>query len=310
MAVAADLYITDDTLTLTPLEGVVVNIYDSVSTFVSSGTSGVDGHVALLLPAGIYEARAFKLGVVFSNPFRFEVLDPLPVGGTNTFDIEGAVTDLLPVAIDPRLCRCSGRFIGFSNDPKANVLVRISSKAEAGTQVPKLVDGNLVCVQDLSIRTDSNGYLFLDLLRTGEYYLMFAGEDEVAWNFKVPDRSSVNLVDLLFPQPVRLNWDQVVAPGNAVSVQVGQTVEVPLSVMFSDYLERAEGIWKVVTLDNSNPEVVNTAVSANNSKSTLTVVGVVVGTSSISASVIPGSIPDRVPAVTGILPALSVTVTP
>jgi hypothetical protein len=306
MAVSANIYVQDTALAPAAISGVVVNVYDGVTlAFVTSATTGVDGLAALLLPAATYEARFFKQGVIFPNPVRFEIKDPLGVGETNDFDVSGTLTTL-PVATDPRVCRCTGRFMGLANTPLEGVTVCFSAKGEAGTQTPKIVDGNLVSEVTRTLKTDSSGYLTIDLVRGGEFYVYFSGEEDQSWNIKVPDRSSINLIDLLFPTPMAVQWDADVAPGNAVSVAVGASLEIPYVILYSDY-ETSDLRPNVLTIDNSDATVVQ--VESSTTTGILFIKGLVVGTSTIVASVNLEQIPARIPAPGEVPPHLLITVT-
>lgn len=238
MATSVVITVLDTEVSPQPIEGVIVTVYDSVdSVEQAQATTNSSGQAVFTLPgttgSGItYEVRAFKLGVRFANPFGIQVQEP--VVSTNTFNLTGLLLTL-PASTDPRVCRCTGRFLGFDNKPLCGVMVRLFEKGDVGEQVPKIVDGNLISQSAVEYHTDKDGYVHIDLLRTGEYYVSFAGEEDVNWEILVPDQASVNLIDLMFPQPVTLTWDQTVAPGNAVSLAVGTTLSVPFTILFSDY---------------------------------------------------------------------------
>ena len=174
MAVPVDLYVMDDSASPAPIVGAVVGVYDP-TTFASiaqATTSGLDGRAAFLLPGTTspgtaYEVRAFKLGARFANPFSIQILEPI-VGALNQFDISGTLVGELPAATDPRLCRCTARFMNLANSPVANASVRIATKVDINEQAPMIVDGNLISSEVMAVQTDSYGYLSVDLVRGGE----------------------------------------------------------------------------------------------------------------------------------------------
>lgn len=306
MAVAVNVFVKDTEAAPSAIQGVVVSVFDSITLAqIASATTDVNGRAAFLLGAGTYEVRLLKIGVLFNNPVAIAVVDPVVPPNTNDFDTTGTLLTL-PVSVDPRKCRCTGRFFGIDGGPQVNSLVRIYSKGDYGDQVPKIVDGNLISGEAFNLHTDSNGYVTVDLYRTGQYWLVFAGEDETAWTLTVPDRSSANLVELVFPVAVLIEWDPTDAPGNAVSLAVGESKEVHFTVRFSNYIDYSESVTKKVTFDNSEPNLVDATVSSETA--IMVVLGKAAGVSTIQASVNLDEIPNRVPP-PGVLPnALTVTV--
>lgn len=309
MPVPVDIFVADNSPSPAPISGVFVSVLDP-ATFAVVATSTTDGsgRAAFSLPGSAtpgtpYEVRFFKLGVVFQNPMGIKVLDP--VATTNKFDMSGTLL-VLPTATDPRVCRCTGRFMSFSNTPIAGAVVRFMAKAQSGTQTPKIVDGNLVSAEALATKTDADGLVSLDLYRSAEYYITFSGEDDVVWNILVPDRSAANLIELIHPQPVLLKWDQAVAPGNAVSVPVGTTLLVPYTLVYSDYEETAEGSMKWITFINSDDALASVGFSTG----AVAVEGLAAGVMNVTTEMLPNLLPVRVPPYSIVAPPLVVTVTP
>lgn len=311
MAVAVNIYIKDSAVIPQAIASVVVNVYDpSTMSLIASASSDVNGRAAFLLdgtpdPGTTYEVRFFKMGVLFPNPRLIAVKNPLPPLETNNFDVTGTL-QTIPVATDPRLCRCTGQFVNYKNQPVADILIRVAALAESGFQTPKVVDGNMVSPSAMEFRTDSNGRVSFDLLRTGEYYVMFAGEDDTVWNICVPDRSSANLIELIHPQPVLLEWNQTDAPGNAISVHIEETKNVRFSITFSDYVTRTDGLDKWVELTNSDGAVME--LDFYTTEATAIVKGLSVGTAQVTVSVKPELLPPRLPDYSITAPALNVTV--
>lgn len=301
-----DVFVKSDAATQDALQGVSIAVVDVLdASFVAMATTDSSGRAAFLLPGAVdpgkmYELRLFKLGVFFRNPAFINVID----GDLNKFDASGTV---LPpdVATDGRLCRCTGRFVNFSNQPIPNATVRIAAKAEAGAQVPKIVDGNMVSADVMEFQTDDHGMLVVDLFRGGQYFVNFSGDSDNAWEIWVPDRPSVNLIDLIHPRPVRLDWDSTVAPDAAVTVKAGDSVTIPISILFSDFEVLTEGLSPWITLTSSDEQVATVALSSDK----VVITGMTTGQASVSVGLLPGPAPAQVPPPNILALPLAVTVT-
>jgi hypothetical protein len=311
MTIPVDIIITDDAVSPSPIEGVMAIVVAKDSSVVlATGMSNSSGAVSFALPGsaeGIdYEVRFFKLGVIFNGPCLIDVIDPVPDGQTNRFVVQGTLLTI-PIATDPRVCRCTGRFMSMSNRPLGGVVVRFKAVSEIGHERPKIVDNNLIANQTLHVATNNEGFASVDLIRGGIYYVTFAGNDDDVWNLTVPDRASANLIDLIFPYPVVLNWDQEAAPANAISFEVGEQVEVPFTMLFSDFQERAKDLTKYVTFVNSDNEVAKLSISDVRMVATLE--GLKPGVSEIVVETKEGLLPSRVPPYSVQAHTLLVTVT-
>lgn len=300
MAVPVNVYVFDETVTKVPLAGVTVAVFNpSTMAQVAAGVTDVDGMAALLLTGGTYEARFFKQGFIFSNPLSMLVLEPATQ--PNGFEVGAHAVGVFGVPIDPALCRCVGRFVNLKNQPMPNAMVRISAEMEIYSKSPKVAYGNMVGSSAMEFRTDSNGFVVIDLLRTGKFWLTFAGEEDISWNFVVPDRASVNLIDLIHPQLMSMAYEAV---GNAVSLAVGGVVEVPITVEFSDYQDHSDSLNNLVTITNNDPAIADITLSGPK----LVITGVSVGSTTVTAEAIAGLFPTRLPNSSFEMPTLSVTV--
>lgn len=254
---AVDIYINDDGLVPQPILDVFVGIYDQTTfDLVASAVTVEDGRAAFVLTASAdpgtqYEVRLFKLGVLFRNPFAINVISPLGVGQTNRFDVYGHPRTVL-ASSDPNCCRCTGTFVDFSNRPLSGVILRVTQRTS--DPVPKVINGNAVGTQGMTFRTSGDGYVSFDLVRGSEYLVILSSDEDDAREIVVPDRDSVNLVDLMYPFPVALDWDDTVAPGNVVSLAVGESLTVPFTVLFSSFEVRAEllGAYVDITIADSS----------------------------------------------------------
>lgn len=341
MAVSANVFVKDTQLVPQPISGVVVNVYNAITlAFVTSGTTDGLGQASFLLPGSVspgtnYELRFFKSGVIFTNPKLVAVLEPVAPPNTNDFDVSGIVVTN-PVATDPRMCRCTGQFINYSGLPVPDTLVRVLAIQGAGGltqppdaplpppwlvplqplppnilsgfQVPKVLDGKMVSVQAMEFKTDVNGKVSFDLIRNGQYFITFAGEEDQIWCVVVPDQSSANLINLIHPEPVSLTWDATDAPGNAISVAVGASDTVKFSVLFSNAISYAKNLSHVITFTNSDGDLADVVYDSGNGELALT--GRAVGVINVTVSVKPNMTPARIPTYAIAAAPLVVTITP
>jgi len=272
------ILVQDDTVTPAAIEGVVVNVYDGITkAYVAQATTDATGLASFVLtgepdPGKTYEVRLFKVGALFANPFTIAVFD----SGTNDFEVAGTLLDL-EVATDPNLCRCTGRFMGFDLQPRANKLVRFSAEVENKTV--QIVNGDIVAASDHEVRTDDNGYVKVDLVRGAVYWLIFAGDEDNSWKVTIPNRASVNLIELIHPAPGSLDWDDTDAPGDAVSLAVGESKDVSMTLTLTSY-ETDEYVGNWLDFDNDDTDVVSASVQKN----VLTLSGLTAGTANITVT--------------------------
>lgn len=306
MAVATNIYIFDDSLTPEPVNGVVVNVYNSTTfALVASATSNSAGRAAFSLPGSTspgttYEVRLFKLGVIFSNPLFIQVIEP--VVSNNDFNVTGILLTL-ETATDPRCCRCTGRFLDYSNRPVPNILVRILAQAITNGQIPKIVDGNLISPEAMNLRTDENGFIKVDLLQGAKYWIMFSGEDDNVVQITIPTRSSINLIDVMYPQPVLFEWDQAAAPGNTISLATNTQTLINGALTFSDYSVITSGFSSWLVFTSSDDSVAN--LGSNDTGLNICTLSPGITTISVAASPL---LPSRVPANALVAPSLTVMV--
>lgn len=293
MAVPVNVFVTAESV---PVQGVEVHLFDPALSmlFVASAMTDAAGKAAFLVPGAAtpgkqYEVRFFKIGYVFPNPRLIEVLEPASPTISNDYDVLGEVVGDFGIPANPRLCRCVGRMLNYSQQPVRNGLVRVTANVHLPKKTPKIVDGMLVATEVMETRTDNEGYFFFDLIRTGEYFVTFAGETDQLWNIKVPDLSSFNIVELMHPQPLVMSWGMT---GNLLVVGVGATVELPLTLLFSDNIIRTELLPAWVEFMNSDPDVIDVLFVNGN---TLRITGRVPGSAVVTPNVIPGLLPARIP---------------
>lgn len=293
-----------DQQTPTPLEieNVLVRVFNSAGdTFITQNYTDVNGIADFTLdgddPPNEYQIRMSKTGVAFDgslgddskSPQLIEVWSPpaSSPSGTNDFTVKGE-TFSRPVATDPRLCRASGFFRRADGQPYPNLDLIFSPRFK-----PAIVDGDSVMWGQLNGRTDANGYFEIDLFRNGEYSVMVESLEDCPILLVVPDASSENLVDLLFPVV-----SQVVFAPTSVSISVGEEVDVVPTVTASDQ-QVLEGTASADVKYTVSDEAVAT-VSVGNDK--LIITGVASGSAQVDV--------ERLDESVVVIPDAGVTYTP
>jgi uncharacterized protein YjdB len=191
-----------------PIENVLVRMFNAAGdVFISQDYTDVLGIADFTLdgddPPNEYTIRLSKQGVAFDgglgddskSPQLIEVYTP-PAGspsGTNDFTVRGQ-TFTRPVATDPRLCRLSGFFRRSDGEPYAWLDFRFKPCFK-----PAIVDGDGVLWGTIDARTDEDGYIEIDLFRGGEYRVLVETLDDDERLIVIPDVSSENIVEILFP---------------------------------------------------------------------------------------------------------------
>lgn len=207
------------------LEGVVARVFNQDGSRVySQHTTDAEGKVSLLLPSGAtYQVRMYKFGVSF-EPALLEVKEQVK----NAFNVHGDVFEW-PQATDSRLCAASGFFRDITGAPRANQDFHFVADFN-----PFVLDGAGVATDRQSVRSNKDGWVTISLVRNAIYGVTMEGWQDQFRRVIVPDRPSVNLAHLLFPRV-----DRVVRGGGEddVSVHVGCTVTVPLTVLTTDFRE-------------------------------------------------------------------------
>lgn len=230
-----------------PLEGLLVRVYDDTDTYVTQNTTSLVGGEAYAeftlngeVAGEAYSIRLVKNGVAFDGllgddsetPQGIMVYDPpagAPVTGTNYFQVQGQ-TFSRPASTDPRLCKASGFFKDVAGRPLADVAIRFIN-----LNSPLIVDGDGVVGDKVWGRTDEDGYFECELYRNGEYRASMENYDIQLRVVCVPDASSVNLPDLLFPVVVSTVYDP-----DPIAVAVDATVDVEVTYTDSTGIERTD----------------------------------------------------------------------
>lgn len=288
-------YITDQSAN--PILGVLVRVFDSTgATFITQDYTvdvGGDAVAEVTLdgddPPIEYTIRLSKTGVAFDgslgddskSPQSVEVYSPAAAAptGKNDFDLQGETFER-PTATDPRLCRASGFFKDGAGRPLANLDIYLINQF-----LPAIVDEAGVVGERLDMRTDEDGYVQVDLYRGGEYRAMVqslqaaeadnTGAIVFPREIVVPDRSSVNIVDLLLPIVAEVTWDPA-----SVSVPAGDTLDLTPTIKSSDYRELTGIASGDVSYEVEDTDIATVECQADK----LVVTGVAAGTTNLVVS--------------------------
>lgn len=216
-----DVHIVDQLSS--PIEGVLVKVYDPTgATFYTQATTNAEGVASMLLETLGYTMRLYKFQSGFAQPQHFVVNAPPAV---NSFNVQGE-SFVLPLATDPRLCRCSGYFRDLDGSPKRYLDIHA-----IGQFAPILLDDAAVISEERHLRTDENGYAQVDLIRGAKYWgrveslgsaMAAAGTSTDLRCISVPDAASASLPNLLLPIVDKI----VVSPVGPYSLTVGSEVTV------------------------------------------------------------------------------------
>lgn len=288
-----------------PVSGAAVTVFDSAANYSAGAITDVNGRVRLDLAGSVvgllYNVYVFKIGIGFDDPFEISVVEPGPA----TFTFAGVPVNPFGVPTDPYLCRCVGRFLDYQNRPKVNISVRISANVDLLNKIPKIAGGSFISPSSMEFRTDSNGYVVADLIRSGEYYVAFAGEEDEVWGFKVPDAQTANLTDLVHPRPIAVSYSGLA--NNAISIVVGERLSVPVTMTFTDKIDRPEEISRWAEFLISDPTIMDVTFDAGMQVMTFRGLNPGVATLTVNTKL---NFPATLPATTISAPVITVTVSP
>jgi len=267
-----------------PIENVLVRVFNAAGdTFISQDYTDASGIADFTLdgddPPNEYQIRLSKIGVAFDgslgddskSPQLIEVYSPATASpsGTNDFTVQGQ-TFSRPVATDPRMCRASGFFRRSDGSPYANLDLIFTPRFK-----PAIVDGDSVMWGDIHTRTDEDGYLEIDLFRGGEYSVEVESLEDCPREVVVPDTSSENLVELLFPIV-----ETVVFDPTSLTMSVGDAEDVVPTVTGSDQRVLEGTAAADVTYEIADPDIAS--VSVEDEK--LVITGLAAGTTQLDVS--------------------------
>lgn len=229
-----EITVQDDQIVPALVDGVVVRVFDVTGTsLITEGTTGMvlPGKVQFTLdgdnPAIRYQLRFYINGGSIPSPQYIDVFSPPAAAptGANNFLITASLFTL-PTATNPRLCRVSGYIWGPNGRPKLGIDI-----AFIPMFTPLVVDGIGILGERVNIKSDKNGFFQVDLIRDGKYEAVVESHENVTRCVLVPDRSSINIMHLLFPIIVDVDFG-VVSP---VAVPLGGIITLTPQITASNF---------------------------------------------------------------------------
>lgn len=202
-----------------PVEGVLVKVYNEYGdVFFTQAISNALGVASFLLETLTYSLRFYRFQCSFIQP-QYIIVLPAPEENRFTIEVEELV---IPTATDPRLCRCSGFFRDLAGAPKQCLDMNFICEFS-----PIILDDAAIITNSINIRTDEDGYAQIDLIRCGNYFVRVEsmGANELR-HVRVPDLSSTNLPDLLFPVVERITF----SPSPPFNLGAGDTLVITPTV--------------------------------------------------------------------------------
>jgi hypothetical protein len=288
--------VNDDQVVPQPVNNVVVRVFDATgTTFITQATTGapLPGQVMLTLNGDgpfpvTYQLRFYVNGGAIQSPQYVDVFSPPALAPTaaNNFVVTASMFTL-PAATNPRLCRASGYVWGPDGRVRPGVDMHFIPCFR-----PLVVDGYGVLGERVSVRSDSAGYASVDLFRSGIYQVTIESHENVPRIVYVPDRSSVNLFNLLFPIIVNVTY----APATPWIVTAGSQLSVTPTVSSNDYRTLTGTADADLTWSTDDPNIASVTVQA----SQLVITGNIPGSTTLRAARSDSSIvyiPD--PGITG-----------
>lgn len=193
------------------------------------------------------------------------------------------------MATDSRLCRASGFFRDGSGRPLRHLDLHFILQRS-----PLLVDNDGVLGFRVYGTTDDEGYFELDLYRQGDYLVEIQSLEHQRC-VSVPDSSSINLVNLLFPTVAAVAYNPTAV---SIAAEDSETVAVTITDTTGLTHDLTDGL---MTFTSDDIAVATVAISNGE----LAITGVAAGTTAITAEQTDTSI-VVIPEIT--LDSLSVTV--
>ena len=256
-----------------PLSDVKVSLHTpSTYASVSSGLTDENGIVFL----GDQEVGEYELhitppsggSITKGNLQKVELSDAEP----HVFDVVVSTSSLVE-ADDAHLCRCSGYFVDAYGSPIKGLTLRFS---EAETGLPNLLyyagsnRSHLVVPRIRTVKTDSDGFASIDLLREKFYGIYMEGYENIVREIQVPNSASASLPDVIFPVVDGVEYTAVDVPDviegtvlnyntPSLTLTVGQEAKFTIKTAYRSNL-KLDGVLDVL-LSSSNLDVISISLT-------------------------------------------------
>jgi len=287
------------------LPGVTVRVYTSGGTLLSSSLTDAGGVAEFLLDdlTPDYLLRFFKAEVGFTNPYSVS----LNVGSTTEVEVTGTSLDL-PQAVNPNLCRISGNVVDiFGQDAAQFLLYFYRPFPDPAVLLNRIVTREAHRVGVHSV----NGWMQFDLIRGSVCDLMMPGWADKMLRAEVPDLGGVLLSDFIFPVPAEVSFPDD-APTASIAVGDSLTLHPYVKLSNGIYLHESQ-IYDTVLWDAESSDdavILGEAQSGSGPDATAVFQALTPGTAQLSVIPRDEQFAVRIPPVTPVCAAVSVTVTP
>jgi hypothetical protein len=263
-----------------PVDGVLVQVYDDQDALVTTGVTGDGANDAgerdFTLNGdadGVtYRLRISKVGTTIVSPQDISVTDPVVT--TNIFDVS-AELHTLPVAASADMCRCSGYFTDVTGKALTDVNISFHPKIEIAE--PQIIGGGdnakAALGRTLNVKTDSTGYIQVDLPRDGEFDVVVGGQENDILHVVVPDASSCSIVHLLWPVILNVTYD----PVSPAAVPLAGTLDVALVLTWTSKTTKFDGSAPLIIESSDTDIATATLAGADSTDAKLVITGVKAG---------------------------------
>jgi len=285
-----------------PVEGMTVQIYDETGvTLIASGVTDVTGEALVTPPTDRYQVRFCGDHILAEvvSPQQIKVIVPPP----NNRWIFTATTFIPPVSANPNMCRCWGFFVDAAGRPCPNLYLRLQPVFDPAALYVQAVG---YAQKPVELTTDEDGFFSVDLVRGGLFNVTLSGYMDSAPNIRIPDASSCNIVDILFPAPSEVTFD----PVGPIALVSGSNVNIEASLLMSDgrTLNNTSDPSQQTFVEYTSSDIDVFTVEGTDGES-IVVQAVGAGVATLSAVTVPLSFLPRVPAVVLTITPIVVTVT-
>lgn len=274
-----EITVQDDQIVPALVDDITVRVFDAAgAALITEGATGsvIPGKVQFTLngedPPETYQLRFYLNGGSIRSPQYIQVYSPpsaAPAPATNNFIVTASMFTL-PTATNPRLCRASGYIWGPDGRPKFGIDIAFIPCFR-----PLVVDSIGVLGERVNAKTDKTGYIQIDLLRDGMYGVTLESHENVVREVMVPDRSSINIMHLLFPIVVAIDFGTV-----SVGVPLNGAVTLTPTITASDFRELEGTAPEDVQYVVDNPAIASVVVNQN----TIVINGLSAGSTNLRVS--------------------------
>lgn len=274
-----EITVQDDQIVPSLVDDITVRVFDATGTsLITEGVTGsvIPGKVQFTLngedPPEMYQLRFYLNGGSIRSPQYIQVYSPpsaAPAPATNNFTVTASMFSL-PTATNPRLCRVSGYIWGPDGRPKHGIDVAFIPCFR-----PLIVDNIGILGERVNAKTDKAGYIQIDLLRDGMYGVQVESQENVVREVMVPDRSSINIMHLLFPVVVAIDFGTA-----SVGVPINGSVTLTPTITASDFRELEGTAPEDVQYVVDNPAIASVVVNQN----TIVINGLSAGSTNLRVS--------------------------